>query len=244
VNIPQLTSEARLASDLVQVWRVHLARTQDDLRALGELLSPDERERAASFHFEVHRHRFVVARGCLRQVLSAQLNLKPRDVAFRYARYGKPELADSPRELPVKFNLSHSDDEALIAVTLGSRVGADLERIRPLDDLAGLARACFSTGECDVLMRLDAEARTQAFFLAWTRKEAFLKALGTGFSLAPTEFDVSLLPGEPAQLLSVPAGVSSPAVWSLIDLPMADGVAGAVAVEAPNARVEMHDFGT
>jgi 4'-phosphopantetheinyl transferase len=145
--------------------------------------------------------------------------------------------------LPLEFNLSHAQDEALIAVTIGHRVGVDLELIRPLNDMFGMARASFSPAECVALAQLNADEQTLAFFRAWTRKEALLKALGTGFSVSSKEFEVNLGPAEPARLISVPAGAPPPSSWSLLDLDVALGFLAAVAVDSPQVRVEMLDLG-
>jgi 4'-phosphopantetheinyl transferase len=232
-----------LTEQAVQIWRVNLSRTVDGLQSLRKWLSDDERRRAASFRFDVDSDRFIAARGALRQVLAGYLKCGPSEVEFGYGKFGKPELAGQPPGYPLEFNLSHSQDEALIAVTIGHRVGVDLEQIRPLNDLKGMAQASFSPLECEALARLEANEQVLAFFRAWTRKEALLKALGTGFSISSKEFEVSLAPEEPARLISVPVGAPLPPGWSLQDLKVAPGFLAAVAGDSPWLRVEMLDFG-
>jgi 4'-phosphopantetheinyl transferase len=243
LNSPIQPPRFRLTDQTVQIWSVRLSQTVDESQSFRGWLSDAERRRAVSFRFDVHRDRFIAARGALRQVLAGYLNCGPSDVEFGYGKYGKPELAVRPSGLPLEFNLSHAQDEALIAVTIGHRVGVDLEQIRPLNDMFGVARASFSLAECKALARLEASEQLHAFFRAWTRKEALLKALGTGFSVSSQEFEVSLGPLEPARLISVPAGAPPPSGWSLLDLNVAQGFLAAVAVDSPQVRVEMLDLG-
>ncbi|MEX2553348.1 MAG: 4'-phosphopantetheinyl transferase superfamily protein, partial [Actinomycetota bacterium] len=148
------------------------------LPATRSILSPEEAARAERFVFDRDRNRFVAGRGALRSLLAHYQGVEPREVVLEYSHYGKPFL---PRELgrdQLEFNLSHSDDWALIGITLGRRLGVDLERLRVLDDLEGLARTVFSRRELAELAEVPEPERTEAFFNCWTRKEAFIKACG------------------------------------------------------------------
>ena len=118
-----------------------------------------------------------------------------------------------------------------MAVTLKNRIGVDIERIRPLDDLVGVARSAFSARECSELFSLASSEQQAAFFRVWTRKEAVLKALGTGFSLPSRSFDVSVLPGDGPDLITAPAGAQSAEGWTVLDLPVPGGFAAALAIE-------------
>jgi 4'-phosphopantetheinyl transferase len=212
---------------------VHLWHTTLDQRLAGDLkhlLSHDEQARANRFRFEKDRKDFIAARVLLRTLLTAYLGISSGNLRFTYADEGKPYLEES---LPsgIKFNLAHSHGRALYAFTNGREVGVDLEFMR--DDLAdeSVAERFFSTGEIDSLKAVGPELRKEAFFNCWTRKEAYIKACGTGLSMPLDEFDVSLAPDKPAALLCnqrVPAEVER---WTMRSIPMLTGYVAALVVE-------------
>ncbi len=212
-----------LAPGEVRVWTVPL---EGDAKPHREVLDAEERARADRFHFDVHRERYTIAHAALRNILGRLVAEDPAGIRFRMSEYGKPFL---PEHAELHFNLSHSADLALVAATRVGPVGVDVEEIRALDDLMGLARRNFSPAELDALVALPAAERQAAFFSCWTRKEAFVKALGEGLSHPLDAFDVSLRPGEPARVLAV-RGEDAAEDWWLHDLRTRDGFAAAVAV--------------
>lgn len=177
------------------VCRFSLDRDASELSRLRAFLSPDERERASRFRFERDRNRFVAGRGTLRETLGELLEISPVEVRFAYGPQGKPELN---HETDMRFNLSHSQDWALLAVTEGREVGVDLEFMRSDLNPLEIAPSVFSPEECAVLENLPESERLAAFYGYWTCKEAFIKALGLGFSRDTREFTVTR---EPEQTL-------------------------------------------
>jgi 4'-phosphopantetheinyl transferase len=228
----------RLSREEVHVWRATLSRADDEVEALRALLSEDEADRAGRFHFQRDRTRFTVARATLRQILGSYLSLPPQLLRFEYNEFGKPTLSDAP----LSFNLSHAGDVALYAVARGREVGVDIEAVREGVGCEELAARFFSRGEAETLLALPPEARTRAFFDCWTRKEAYVKALGSGLSQPLDGFDVSLAPGEPAALLRSRADAREAARWTLRELSPGDGYAAAVAVEGGGWRLLCWDF--
>ncbi len=219
------------------VWRIGLERPSASVRQLRSELSADEEERAQRFHFDRDRVRFIVSHAALRRILGAYVDRPPGELRFCCGSKDKPDLLDDCRGWEVRFNLSHSGDVALLAVTGAREVGVDVERIRPLDRRDQLARRFFSPQEVAVLAGLPPESRSEAFFTCWTRKEAYLKAKGGGISIGLDQFDVSPVPGEPAALLSHRSDPAETTRWILHDLRPGPGYAGALAVEAPCDRV-------
>ena len=223
----------------VHVWRTALDLDPARVAALAESLSPDERDRAARFHFERDRVRFIVARGVLRALLGRYLDLPAPALAFDYGAHGKPSLAAGPvgravggsPGAEVRFNLSHSAGVALCAVARGRDVGVDVEGLRADFATDEIAERFFSPAERAALRALPAEARCAAFFACWTRKEAYIKARGLGLSLALDAFDVSLAPDEPAALLATRDDPGARDHWSLRALEPGPGLAGAVVAE-------------
>ncbi len=148
---------------------------------------------------------------------------------FAYTTYGKPLLADETGASGLRFNLTHSHGLALLAVTRGREIGVDVERIR--DNLEGekLAERFFSPREVAALRSLPPELRREAFFHCWTRKEAYIKAVGKGLSLPLDQFDVTLHPGEPAALLATRHDSEEAQRWSMRSLAPGEGYVGALA---------------
>ena len=213
------------------VWRVALDQPDARVATLFALLSEDERRRAFRFHFDRDRRRFTVARGALRSILGSYLATPPERLRFGYSEHGKPFLRQpQPLLLDLRFNVSHSDELALVAVTVATEVGVDVEKIRP--DFAGLeiAERFFSPAEVRALRSLPIHLRSRAFFNCWTRKEAFVKATGRGLSFPLKAFDVTLAPGESPRLLRVEN--DDPARWSIFEVSPAPDFVGALVVES------------
>lgn len=226
-----------LTADDVHVWRIALELDDATLARLRETLADDERQRADRFHFEKDRRHFIAARAALRAILSRYLGRRAPDVRFAYTDYGKPHLAGEDDKFPLHFNLTHSHGLALLAVAHGREVGVDLELIR--DNLEGeqLAERFFSPCEVAALRALPPELRREAFFHCWTRKEAYIKAIGKGLSLALDQFDVSLHPGEPAMLLATQHNPQEARRWSMRSLLPAEGYVAALVVEGQSWRL-------
>ena len=217
-----------LEADTVHVWCAPLDPPAGAVRGYAALLAPDERARAERFRFEQHRRQYTVARGVLRSLLGRYLGADPRALAFRYASHGKPELDGGGGAL--RFNVSHSGELALYAVARGREVGVDVEHVHPLDDAEEIAERFFSAAERAAFRALPPEAKEVAFFDCWTRKEAYIKAIGEGLSFPLHAFDVSLAPGEPARLLGA-VDREQAARWTLRELDPAPGYRAALVVE-------------
>ncbi|MGB8681806.1 MAG: 4'-phosphopantetheinyl transferase superfamily protein [Candidatus Binatus sp.] len=230
-DVPWLSPPERLslAGNAVHVWRASLDQRSSQADGFLNTLDDDERSRAGRFYFSRDRERFIVARGVLRALLGRYLNRAPESLAFSYNTHGKPAL-DSESDA-IRFNLSHSHGTALYAVTRGREIGVDLEFIRCDLEAEQIAERFFSHREIATLRALPLSLRKYAFFLCWTRKEAYIKARGDGLSMPLDQFDVSLIPGEPAALLSTQPDRGEAVRWSLWNLTPASGYAAALAAE-------------
>jgi 4'-phosphopantetheinyl transferase len=221
-----------LARNEVHIWRAPLETSATDLAPIRELLSSDERARADRFVFGRDRSAFIVARGFLRVILSLYLDRSPGEVRFIYGGYGKPSLVDSAcNGGNLNFNLSHSGKLAIYGITLQRAVGVDLEKISSEFSGEAISRRFFSANEAIRLLSVPRSERRQAFFDCWTRKEAFIKAIGAGLSLPLDQFDVTLSPGEPAALLETRWDKNEARRWSLRAINVAPGYAASIAVE-------------
>lgn len=219
------------------VWRVFLPVRFDSIHSIVSALSEEERGRAAKFHFEKDRSRYIVSHASLRGILARYLQRAPEELSFSVNEYGKPFLADHELE----FNLSHSGDYALIAVTRERNVGVDVEQIREVE-IEELARRNFSPREVSELTALSPERRLNGFFNCWTRKEAYIKAQGLGLSLPLDSFDVSLAPNEPAILRATLPDAMDAVWWSLRSLEVASNYAAALAVKGDGMEIRFWDW--
>ena len=204
---------------------VYVARLGDAGR-FWPLLTDEERARAERFRLARVRDQFVAARGHLRALLGRYLGLEPRAVPVLYADGGKPYLPD---RFALHFNVSHTDGLAVLAVG-NSRVGVDVERVRPIPDADGLVSRFFTRRECDQFQALPPPARPAAFLRAWTRKEAVLKAIGRGVQSLDC-CDVTFGEDEPPAVLELDGDRSAGGRWRLFGWEPAAGYLAAGAVE-------------
>lgn len=222
----------RLEPDTVYLQGGTLFEGPQALSALAALLTPDETARAERFRYDRHRRRFIVAHGRLRQVLAAVVGTPPEALRFQYGEHGKPSLEDGP-----SFNLSHSGERYLIAISLQGRLGVDVEAKRPLRDMEELARKKFSPDELEALMSTPAPSRLSAFFRIWTLKEAYLKAIGTGLATRLSSFSVDPAADAGHALIRIDDRGESPGRWLVRGVAEQQGFAAAVAIDAPGMTI-------
>jgi 4'-phosphopantetheinyl transferase len=220
-----------ICSNEVHVWRELLDLTSLQSKRLLGILSADELLRAGRFRFERDQKRFIAARGILRMILGRYLGESPHKIHFEYTSKGKPVLANNPGYDTLHFNLSHSDALALYAVTRGRNIGIDIERVR--DDVAveQIAQKFFSQDEISSLERIHKHKRNELFFKYWTRKEAYLKAMGEGISFPMEQIDVSLISERVLSPVIFPGDKTGSPRWFVQDLFPGRGYAAAIAVE-------------
>jgi len=205
----------------------------DAVSASAALLSDQERARAGRFAFEPDRRRFIVARALLRQLLAARLGVRPEAIELAAGARGKPGLAGRFSPSDLRFNVSHSQDVVAYAFSSGREVGIDVEAVRALPDADDVAARWFSPREYAAYRVLQPDDRALGFFQCWTRKEAFIKALGDGLFHPLDRFDVSLAPGEPARILRVAEVPGDRCGWGLQGFSPVPGFVAAVVAERP-----------
>jgi 4'-phosphopantetheinyl transferase len=225
--------------DEVHVWRTTLDWPDESIAGLPRYLSADERGRVERFRFERDRRHSLVARGVLRMVLGRYLGMSPQEVRFGYGPAGKPHLATGQ---PLQFNLSHAGALLLIAVANGRALGVDVEQVRTDFEVEDVATHFFSPAEQRALATLAGASQVGAFFACWTRKEAYIKALGDGLSHPLDQFDVSLLPGEEACLIGTRPDPAEARRWRLAALDVAEGYKAALAVEGAELVLRCWDW--
>jgi 4'-phosphopantetheinyl transferase len=220
-----------LNNDEVHVWRASLEMTPSQVKTLEQMLSADELSRTGRFYFQKDRDHFIVARGLLRTILGKYLLMKPDELRFCYGPFGKPALEEKTHGKTLRFNASHSHGLALFSFALDREIGVDLEYIRSDFSVEDIAAQFFSQREAGALNALPENVRQKAFFTLWTRKEALMKADGTGLALDLHQYEVFTGQNE----LHIPRNLGNELqrvdIWSLRDLDAGSGYAEALAVE-------------
>jgi 4'-phosphopantetheinyl transferase len=213
-----------LADDEVHIWRLPLEQSDHMTARLAATLSDDERERAERFRFDRHRRRFIVCRGVLRILLSRYLRRDPSGLTFVYGLRGKPALSGEWAAL--RFNVAHSDDLALLAFAMDRELGVDVERHKNMEEADRIVASVLGARTHLDFLALPESERPSAFFRAWTRGEAVMKALGDGIA---ARVDVSVSAGDPVlrEVIGRPGEASR---WTLTDLDPGPGFSAALAV--------------
>jgi 4'-phosphopantetheinyl transferase len=226
-------------STAVHVWTIDLDVDQSTIGSMLNLLSGDERVRAARLRTTELRLRFVAAHGAVRTILGGYLDCAPETIAFAATAEGKPFLANGS----LAFNLSHSEALALCAVARSGQLGVDVERIRPVPDADEIVRRFFAPGEVREYTALPPQERLRAFFSLWTRKEALVKAVGSGLRRPLDSFEVELTPAASCPALAFTSAEPVQPAFFLRAFSPAAQYAGAVALDDPIDSVELFDFG-
>jgi 4'-phosphopantetheinyl transferase len=231
-----------LGQSEIHLWRINLIQTDEDERRLKKSLSDEECNRSAAFYFIHDQRRFIIRRAVLRHLLAAYLDMPAKDVQLLSTLNGKPFINGQNGPDGIRFSCSHSADWALVAIGRGNELGVDMEQHRPLVDSRELVNACFSSHEIAEWSALPETLKPHCFFDGWTRKEAFIKALGMGLLLPLKSFSVSLAANQPAGLLNVENDSEAIGRWSMQSLDVRLGYSGAIVFEGNNIRLQGFDW--
>jgi len=231
-----------LAASAAHVWRVPVAPAPDPLPALERVLSAEERSRVARAKHNGYRTRFVYVRAVLRFLLGHYLGSDAAAIDIDYGAHGKPRLAGAHAASGLRFNVSHSGDQALFAFARGRSVGVDVERHSRRAAMEAIARRYFAPAEAARIAACDGERRLRAFYACWARKEAVIKACGRGLSMALDGFEVGVDPDVPPRLVCIAAGLAELGDLALVDLPTRPGASAALAVKEPFTELAGFDL--
>lgn len=241
MNDPNISAAALPPDDLravpngADVWSVPIETDSQIIEDLRQNLSSDERARALRFRAVEHQELFVAGRGILRRILSCYARVRPESLVFRYGTKGKPHLQSSSG---LQFNLGHSGGRAVYAVA-GDDVGVDIELIKPSQDWQKISTRFFSPREAEELTKLDPSQKIAGFFACWTRKEAYIKAIGDGLAIPLSKFCVG---ADPLRTEGAIDEDGCPQRWYFKDLKLGKQYAGAVVTRFALCRIRFFNF--
>lgn len=231
------TAAPTLDTSDVHLWLMSLNQPPREVEALQLLLSEEELIRTNRFRFETDRRTHIVSRGLLKRLLGVYLNIDPPLVRIAYNAFGKPSLTRGIRNRQLHFNLAHSGEFVLFGFTQHQELGVDLELLRASDGyMRSIANRFFAADERAMLNSVRKPELSRAFFRIWTRKEAYVKAIGQGVSYPFETFDVTFRSGQGFNYLSFEEANGESRVWSLYDLRPAPNILGALVLQG----VEWH----
>lgn len=213
----------KLEANEVHIWSISTKNLDSEVHFNKSILSRDEVLRMESFKRSHLKGEYSFIRTNLRKILSLYLKKKPEQINFLYNQFGKPYVNGD-----IKFNLSHTNGIALIAVSKGNDIGIDIELIDESINILEIIKIIFTVEEIDKINRLKGTARTNEFFKLWCRKESILKGMGKGLSVDPRSIDVST--GESIRLKNK---------WTLIDIPIKENYKSSLAVKCNISPVKI-----
>lgn len=228
-------SDLTLSEAEVHLWKSRITDYETDAELFyNGSLPKDEKEKADNIRSRENRKAYIISRGILRTVLSEYLKVEPGDIVFEYNEHGKPSIANRLNPRNVRFNLSHSRDVILYAVAKDKEVGIDVEYMRDVDRAERIIERFFSQEQRDFYNSQSDGIKKTAFFRLWTRREAYGKAMGRGFSVPAVDCGIPLMrsDGKPASV-HVASGK-----WSIYDLEQEDEYVSAFSVEGQIRRIE------
>jgi len=220
----------------VHLWAVKIEPDDTVAAAFRPLLSADEVSRAIRFKFGHLSNAYTICRGAVRFLLGRYLNVEPSSIKLHYKAKGKPVIASPTR---LDFNLSHTDGMMVCGLTRACDIGVDVERLRPLSDIQTLANEFFCPEEADELLSLAEDQRISAFYRCWTRKEAYIKAVGEGLSTPLHSFRVTINPTEAARFVHIHRDANLARSWRLSEIELGDPYIAALAYPGPERVIRL-----
>lgn len=230
--------ENRIIKDrVIDVWCAALPQEDDVWSCLYDLLNEEEKRRADRLDKPSVRRQFIAGRGFLKRILARELSVVPADIRLTRGKFGKPYLLKSNLE----FNLSHCRDRFVLALARGRQVGVDIEYVSPQRNYTELAKRFFSGREIEQLNSLPPEMRATAFYQVWTRKEAFVKAMGRGIAFGLQRFSVTVLPDASPHIAEIDGNTDAGRHWSLFDLDVGFDYTATVCARGEDLRVRVQE---
>jgi 4'-phosphopantetheinyl transferase len=223
----------QLNTDSIQIWHGNIAAEDADYQSYWRVLDAAERAHAEKIKNDLLHKRYVETHGRLRNILGKILNEPPERININKTEHGKPYLADAPE---LVFNLSHSGNAMVIAVSWNCQLGVDMEYCKPRTSLAGLVDKCFAEEESRYWYKLSEAQKITEFYRFWTRKEAFVKATGRGIGLGLNRCVIN--PESQGEFLRIPAEYGQASMWHALDITLGQGACCALVTDKDIVEIE------
>ncbi len=220
-------------ADAVDIWRIPLDLAATDIEKYHACLNEEELARAAKLKIREKQNQFVVSRAYLKTILSRILDKETRQIKIQHTAQGKPYIKEQYQGEEIHFNLSHSETQAIIALTLSQEIGIDIQKIEANKDYTSLSQRFFSTQEKVELEDINADNLSCYFYTCWARKEAFIKAVGEGLAYGLNNFDVSVEPECTLSQIKLHQHLENNLSWFNITVDCEPGYAAALAISDP-----------
>lgn len=220
----------------VDIWQADLIQDAAILSKFRDVLDEQEKYKADTYKLPLMRDRYVAVRGISRLVLAGYLKADPATLKFTVGEYGKPALICNT----LHFNISHTDNLLLVAVANFPEIGIDIEVIKPRNNLDGLARRCFTASEFQVWRQLSLSQSLDTFYRLWTKKEAFVKAIGRGIALGLEQCEVETDKG--GQLRMIPAAYGAASDWKITEITVSTNACAALVTPYCEFRLQHKQF--
>lgn len=208
------------------LWQCDIVGSEDTYPVFWDILEPHERAHAESLSNLQSRLNYAEIHGRLRILLADVVNSSPKHLRILKAEYGKPYLIDYPE---LSFNLSHTGNKLIVVYAYHHNVGVDIETCKKRANLAGLVEKCFAEEEQNYWRQLPHSQQTQAFYRFWTRKEAFVKAVGRGIALGLNQCVIN--PNNRNRFIRIPKDYGKAEQWLIQDVEVGANICGALAVK-------------
>lgn len=209
-------------ANFVEIWHGDILSDELSCQTYLPLLDEYEKDKASTFSNTVLQKKYIKTRAVLRKILASYLNIEPQNLIIKTSEYGKPSLDDDS----VFFNLSHKDNQFVLAVSNVGDIGVDLEQCKNRDSISRLAEKFFSEVEILYWHSLSDELKINMFYRFWVRKEAFVKAVGRGIVLGLNQCVIN--PDNQSRFLSIPEDYGLASNWKILDVPLNDSVCAVV----------------
>lgn len=228
---------------MIDIWLCLADTVQKNQDYFNSLLSAEEQARAQRFKLKVHRNRFIISHGFKRSVLAKYLTIEPASIQYQLGDKGKPSLLEGGNDRPaLKFNLSHTQDITLLAITSNAELGIDIEYMDRKADWRAICQRFFTAAEQQALFSLSKEKQKPAFYQLWTRKEAYMKVLGRGLSLPSTTFTLTVPPQPPALIEHLSTKDQALMQVEFINIELPDTLSDYCATLAAESSIREHRY--
>ena len=236
IRVGLMQSIQALKGNQVHLWQIDLNQMTEQDSVERTVLTQDELVKINRLHQLKHRQRSFSMRTQLRLLLAAYLNQSASNIQFTYDQFGKPQLKNTP----LFFNISHSQNTALVAISHNDQMGVDIEHWRVVEQMQAIVNRHYSVSEKKAWQLLNTVQHESVFFNIWTCKEAFIKATGRGLGMGLSRCGFNLR--DNYQVENCPIEYGDASQWCCVPLLLGERLSGALILKADDCHASMYSF--